>query len=173
MSLARACPGRWWVPAGLAGSLALLITGMVLPVMRVETLVFWTNDFTILTGIRVLWEKDHRFLAAIILVFSVVFPLVKSAGLLAVWFFPLPHVQSARAVRFIDLLGRWSMLDVYVVAVTVVLASSKAALDASPRAGLYVFAGGVAASMLMSLAVERSIQLQPATIHRSSVSPEP
>lgn len=155
-SLATSNPGRWWVPAGLAGSLALLVAGMFLPVMRVKTLVYWTDDFTILSGVRALWEKEHQFLAAIIVVFSVVFPIAKLAGLLGVWFAPMEGAARTRAVRVIDLLGRWSMLDVFVVAVTVVLASSKAALDASPRVGLYVFAAGVAASMLMTLAVERA-----------------
>jgi hypothetical protein len=43
----------------------------------------------------------------------------------------------------------------FVVAVTIVLASSKAALDASPRAGLYVFTAAVVLWMFMTLELER------------------
>jgi len=153
-SLAGLSRGYWWVPLGLLVTLGALGWGLVLPVMRVEKLVFWSEEFSVLSGVRSLWADKQHFLAVVIAVFSVAFPILKLVGLLGVWFWPLREKSRERAVRAIDLLGRWSMLDVFVVAVTVVIASAKTSLDASPGPGLYVFAGAVAASMVMTLVIE-------------------
>lgn len=154
-SLASLHPRRWHVPAGLVVALGLLVTGLLLPVLRIEKLVLWEDDYSIIDGAISLWRNGHWFLSAVILAFSVVFPALKLLGLLGVWFAPLHENRRARIIRLIDLLGRWSMLDVFVVAVTIVLTSSRAALDAQPRAGLYVFTGAVVLSMLITLEMER------------------
>lgn len=154
-SLAGLHPRKWHVPIGLGAALALLVAGLLLPVLRIEKLVFWEDDYSIIDGALSLWRNGHWILSTIILAFSVVFPAAKLLGLLAVWFTPLHDARRARIIRLIDLLGRWSMLDVFVVAVTIVLTSSRAALDAVPRAGLYVFTGAVVLSMLITLEMER------------------
>lgn len=154
-SLAVLHPRRWYVPVGLLAALGLLIAGLMLPVMRIETLIFWEDNYSIVTGAISLWKNDHPVLAVILFAFSVVFPNVKLAGLLMVWFWPLVESARARILWWVDVLGRWSMLDVFVVAVTIVLTQSKSFLDADARAGLYVFSGAVVLSMLMTLEVER------------------
>jgi paraquat-inducible protein A len=154
-SLAVLHPRRGYVPLGLLAALGLLIAGLVMPVMRIETLIFWEDNYSIVTGAISLWENDHPVLAVILFAFSVVFPNVKLAGLLMVWFWPLAEAARNRILWWVDVLGRWSMLDVFVVAVTVVLTQSKSFLDADARAGLYVFSGAVVLSMLMTLEVER------------------
>lgn len=154
-SLAVLNPGRWWVPSGLVVAMLLLVAGLVLPVMRVQKLVFWKDDYSILTGVKALWDDGQWFLAVVIALFSVTFPILKLAGLLGVWFSPMRRDQRGRLLFWVDVLGRWSMLDVFVVAVTIVVMSSKAALDATPRAGLYVFAAGVGLSMVLTMAMEQ------------------
>ncbi|CAG0980030.1 Intermembrane transport protein PqiA [Phycisphaerales bacterium] len=154
-SLAALNPGRWWVPVGLVTALALLLTGLVLPVMRVQKLIFWNDEYTILTGVRALWIDGQGFLAVVIALFSVLFPILKLGGLLGIWLTPMEAPRRGRLLFWVDVLGRWSMLDVFVVAVTVVMMSSKAALDATPRAGLYVFAAGVGLSMVITMSMEQ------------------
>lgn len=143
------------MPLGLAAALALLIAGLVLPVMRIERLIFWEDYYSIVTGAISLLENGHPLLAIILFAFSVVFPNAKLVGLLGVWFVPLEEARRARIIRWVDILGRWSMLDVFVVAVMIVLTQSKSFLDAEARAGLYVFSAAVALSMVMTLEMER------------------
>jgi paraquat-inducible protein A len=154
-SLAGLHPGRWYVPLGLAAALGLLITGLMLPVMRIERLIFWEDYYSIVTGAFSLYNNGHPFLAVILFAFSVVFPNLKLIGLLAVWFVPMGETRRNRFIRWVDVLGRWSMLDVFVVAVMIVLTQSRSFLDAEARAGLYVFSGAVVLSMVMTIAVER------------------
>lgn len=154
-SLASRHPRAWWVPLGIIAAMALLGVGLALPVMRVEKLVFWKDDYSIVTGAMSLWRDGHRFLSCVIVLFSIVFPIVKLLALLGLWLAPMKDERRAAVLRVVDALGKWSMLDVFVVAMMVVLMSSKATLDATPRAGLYVFAGAVAASMVMTVAVKQ------------------
>ncbi len=154
-SLAQIHPRRWFVPVGLVIALGLLITGLALPVMRIEKLIFWEDNYSIVTGAISLFRNGHPFLSIILFAFSVVFPVVKLGALLAVWFVPLADERRTRIIRLVDVLGRWSMLDVFVVAVTIVLTQSSRSLGAEARAGLYVFTAAVVLSMVMTLAVER------------------
>ncbi len=154
-SLAGLHPRRWYIPLGLAAALGLLITGLALPVMRIERLIFWEDDYSIVTGAISLYENGHPFLAVILFAFSVIFPNLKLVGLLAVWFVPMHDARRDRLITWVDVLGRWSMLDVFVVAVMIVLTQSRSFLDAEARAGLYVFSGAVVLSMVMTIAVER------------------
>ncbi len=161
-ALASRHPRAWWVPTGIVATLALLGVGLALPVMRVGKLVFWEDDYSIVTGAMSLWRDGHRVLSGVIVLFSIVFPIAKLVGLLALCLTPMRDERRTGVLRMVDALGKWSMLDVFVVAVTIVLMASKATLDATPRAGLYVFAGAVAASMVLTVAVKRMAAATPA-----------
>lgn len=47
------------------------------------------------------------------------------------------------------------MLDVFVVAILIVLTQSKTRLDAEPREGLYLFSIAIMLSMIATVVVER------------------
>jgi len=66
-------------------------------------------------------------------------------------------------VYLVGLLGKWSMLDVFVCALLIVLTQSKSYISASPRSGLFVFTAAIALSMVVSILVERLVKRpQPA-----------
>lgn len=139
----------------LAISTGLLAAGLTLPVMRVRTLAFWRDDYSILGGVAAIAREGDWALAACIGLFSVVFPAMKTVALAAMWFVPLDAKRRLRALGWLEALGRWSMLDVFVIAVVIVLARSSTLVKAEPRVGLYVFAAGVAMSMVLTRLTER------------------
>ncbi len=59
---------------------------------------------------------------------------------------------SQRLIRWLQVIGKWSMLDVFVIALLLVYFSTKAggATDATLQIGVYYFIGYVVASMLLS-----------------------
>ena len=130
----------------LAGG--LLVAGWTLPIMTIQKLFFFAERISILEGTAVLWEEDHYFLFVVILVFSVVFPAVKTALALLLWY--AADAQDARvmkALSWLETLGRWSMLDVFVVALTIVAIQVSLVSDVTAHAGLYVFTAAVVLSM--------------------------
>lgn len=154
-SLAQLHPRRLDQPALVLLAAALLAVGLSLPFMRIEKLVFWEDNYSLLDSVVSLWQSGHYLLAAIIFFFSIVFPFCKLTALLIVWFLPSPHANRRRLLRVLGLMGKWSMLDVFVVALLIVLTRARSLLNAEPRAGVYLFAAAIVVSMIASFTMER------------------
>lgn len=132
----------------------LLMAGLSLPVMELET-AFDLQVYSVLTGIADLASGGNVLLAGIVFLFSVVFPIAKLATLLAVGELHLPRGERARVLRVLAVLGRWSMLDVFVIVVLVGAVQLGWLSSGRPRAGIYVFGAAILLSMLAAEALER------------------
>lgn len=154
-SLWRTNRKAWDVPAAIALSAGLLAAGLCLPVMKVEKLIFWESSYTLVSGSINLARDGDWFLACVLFTFSVLFPIAKLGALALVWFRPMDPRALERRLGVIGQLGKWSMLDVFVVAFLVVLTKSKALGGISAQPGLYVFSAAVVLSMLVTMRVER------------------
>jgi paraquat-inducible protein A len=130
--------GRTW--ALLIAAMALYVPANALPIMLTSSL-FGSQDDTIMSGIVFLWQDGSWYLALIVFVASILVPLAKIIGLVVL----LVSVQlgtdwrpeqRARLYRLIESVGRWSMLDIFVVAllVTVVQLTALASVRAGPAA---------------------------------------
>ena len=142
-------------------SLGLLITGLVLPCMTIHPqlgpMTGWVNilapdalastSYSILGGGVAMFEGGSPGIAIILFLFSVLFPLwklftyLRSLG-------PKGRVDG-RSLKLAIKLGKYSMLDVFVIAVLVVgvkglPGGSRVELDA----GIYFFAASVLLSMV-------------------------
>ena len=136
-------------------SFALLLTGLSLPLMKVEKMVFWKNEYSVLKGVNSLWEQGQYLLAAILFFFSIVFPVVKLGALGLIWNVRLAEERRQTVLRWLGALGRWSMRDVFVVAILIVLVKLGPLAKVEPQVGVYVFCAAIVLSMLTSMYVER------------------
>lgn len=136
--------GRTW--ALLLAAVVLYVPANVLPVMTVTSLGRSQSD-TIMSGVVYLLDHGQWPLAALIFFASVFVPLVK---ILALAFLAASvrrrsawrPVDRTRLYRLTELIGRWSMVDIYVV--TILVALVKLGNLASIEAGLgAVFFGAV------------------------------
>ena len=83
------------------------------------------------------------------LVFSIVFPILKLLYLLLVSTLPTLEIErQGRRLRALEWLGKWSMHDVLVLALTIFFIKSQGIYDAASLSGVYFF---TAAVMLMIL----------------------
>ena len=151
---ARASNAAWIVPLVLLAAVTLLLMGLSTPVVRIEKFFFFDDEYSVVGGIANLFDHGNPALATIVLLFSIVFPVLKLAAVAWAWVWPLEIDARRRLLRWTALLGRWSMLDVFVVAVIVVLLQSSFLGRAEPRPGIYIFAAAIALSMLSALLVE-------------------
>jgi hypothetical protein len=107
----------------------------------IGTVVFSYEAKSVLSTIRDLLGSHDLVLGGLVLFFSVVVPLLKSG--LVLFATPAAGAARDRAVRIVHAVGRWSMADVFVVAV--LLAMLALGRDPATRAttgpGLYCFAG--------------------------------
>ncbi len=86
-----------------------------------------------------------------IFLFSVVFPMVKLVALLVLWFVKVAARRRVTILHWLSVLGKWSMLDVCVIAMVVVIVKAGGLITAQARVGLYVFGLAIVASMLISM----------------------
>jgi paraquat-inducible protein A len=124
----------------------------LLPVLNSSTLVSAQSD-TIMSGVIFLFASGSWPLGLIVLVASVMIPLGKLASLA----YLLVSVQRGSAahcgdrghlLRIVDAIGRWSMLDVFVVAFVAALMQLQPLLSAQPGPGVPFFAAVVILTML-------------------------
>ncbi len=135
-SLSRSC-------AFLAAAAILYIPANLLPVMETSSL-FGAEKDTILSGIVYFWTSGSQGLAALIFCVSILVPMLKlgTLGTLA-WTVrrrnSLHRHQRTLLFRIIELVGRWSMLDVFVVALMVGLVHFQglAVIEAGPGAAAF------------------------------------
>jgi paraquat-inducible protein A len=71
---------------------------------------------SILGTVRELWRSADYLVSFLILTFSVIVPVTKGCLLLASIYVVKDKIRQ-RIVRIVDLIGKWSMADVFVVAV--------------------------------------------------------
>lgn len=147
-------------PAGLLlAALGLLVPGVFLPLVTVEKLLFFTDQVSLYDGIMGLYENQEYFLASVLLAFSMVFPLAKILIGLAAALRPGKATPPAKLLGLLAWLGKWSMLDVFIVGLLVVSIKSNYLADAGTEPGLYFFT----ASIVLSLAATHRLLKQGRT----------
>lgn len=101
-------------------AILLYIPAMVYPIMEVTKFGI-TSESTILEGVISFLEYENYFIAFVIFTASIAIPIVKLAGLIFIFVSIKVNVKMSSSVRvlifkFIEAIGKWSMIDIYVVA---------------------------------------------------------
>lgn len=148
---------HFWLGPALAAALAALVAAWFLPLMTVERLLFWTSTVTLVRAAGDLFREREIFIFVVLVLFSMVFPIVKIVAGLWIWARQPMGPGARRAVRFIQALGKWSMVDVFVVALTVVAIKISIVSDVAVHAGVYVFCAAVLATMALMHLLERAL----------------
>lgn len=147
---------RTW--AFLISACLMYIPANMLPVMMTRSLLGTSND-TILSGIIFFWVSGSYGLAAIIFVASFLVPLFKLAALFVLvvsaqrrsnW----RREERAKLYHLIEIIGRWSMLDVFVVALLAGLVRIQGFAEITAGVGIAAFGAVVVLTMLASLSFD-------------------
>ena len=137
-----------------------LVTGWFAPVLAIEAYqevpvlghtLFQFESRSIVTGMQKLAQSGQWTIAGLIFIFTILTPIMKSMVMALILFSRQLHF-SRRLIHWLQVIGKWSMLDVFVIAVLLTYFSTKAggATDATLQIGVYYFIGYVVASMLLS-----------------------
>ena len=144
------------VNLALLASLGLLFYGLQAPILTLEKFYFFSNTISLLSALQQLAVEAEWGLFALVGTFSVVFPILKSIILLVIWNFdPSYGERHRRHLRWLGSYGKWSMLDVFVVALLVVSVKLGSLAEARVEIGIYAFAASVLLTMLLSAWISR------------------
>ena len=124
------------------------------PLARAGFLPFFSgNEITILGGVRELWQSDAS-LAALVALFAIVIPYGKTLCLAAIHFGRL----GPRALPLIEIIGKLSMADVFLIALYIVLVKGVGIGHVVSAWGLWLFTGCVLASIWAGFETNRKIE---------------
>jgi paraquat-inducible protein A len=130
---------------------AMLVTGAVLPMFTFSQFYIFNDTFSLASGIFYLLAEGQPLLFLVVFSFSIVMPAYKMYLL-----YRMLHTRDAdagrrqRQLHVLSFLGKWSMLDVFVVAILVVTVKLGAIANITVHFGIYLFTFAVLASMLLT-----------------------
>jgi len=116
-------------------SIGLFIPGIMEPMLSLNTEMLAKlgnsslsaslvdKELSILTTVEELWLAQRFLVASLIFVFSVIIPLIKTS-LMGLAYLKRNTLTESKIVGFISSIGKWSMADVFVVAVFLAVLST-------------------------------------------------
>jgi paraquat-inducible protein A len=146
-------------PMAIQKTIALLVTSYLLFIpanflpMMVTTLLGVETKSTVLGGVFLLWGHGSYLVASIVFLASIVIPIAKLFTLS--WLcYQINYIGfkskkiAYRSYQIVELIGKWSMIDVYVVLVLVALVNMGAIINIEAGIATLAFSGFVITSML-------------------------
>jgi paraquat-inducible protein A len=147
---------RTW--AFVIAAVILYIPANLLPVMDTSSL-FGAQTDTIMSGVVYLWTSGSWPLAVIVFIASIAVPMLKIIALVFLvltaqlrWRW-LPE-RRTRIYRLVELVGRWSMLDIYVITILVALVQFNALATIKAGPGAIAFGAVVVLTMIAAMSFD-------------------
>lgn len=135
----------------LAFAVYAFLMGIHLPLMELEKFWFFTNQFSLLSSLEVLWNKQEHLIAIVLLLFSIITPIIKFVFLGITANFSVGVRNKGKNILLVlETWGKWSMLDVFVVALLFVAIKLDALANVTVHQGLYWFAAAVLIQQILS-----------------------
>ena len=136
------------------GALILYLPANAYPILRMTFHGVYSEN-TVWEGIQSLWQQQEHLVAIIVFLASIVVPLLKLAGLLFLVASvrmrePRWQLQRTWIYRFIDVIGPWAMLDVFLLAILDALVKMGEIATVLPGPGLIAFASVVVLTIVAS-----------------------
>ncbi|HUQ77155.1 MAG TPA: paraquat-inducible protein A [Burkholderiales bacterium] len=135
-------------------ALVLYVPANIYPLLSMNLYGTYTEN-TVWDGVVSLVNYNQYFIAAVVFLASILIPLIKLLGLLfLVWSVKFGRDRRmrgrSRIYKFIDVIGPWAMLDVFLVAILVALVKMGDLGRIIPGPGLIAFTAMVVLTILAS-----------------------
>jgi len=116
------------------------------PLMRAGILpLFGLSEISVISGLQSLWGTDV-FLALLVTIFALFAPYLKTIGLALVHF----RLASPRLMPALGMLGKLAMVDVFLIALYIVVVRGTGLGHVESAWGLYFFTACIVASIVIS-----------------------
>lgn len=135
----------------IIASLILLGLGVFLPMMTLEKFYFFENQVSLYSALQDLLFNSEWLLFLVIFTFSIVFPIIKSLFLFLVVNMGATKKQAYKTfLKVLAGIGKWSMLDVFVVAILLVTVKLEMIANVQIHNGIYAFGASVLLTMVLT-----------------------
>ena len=138
----------------LGFAFVLLLIGLFSPIITLHKLIVIENTFSLVSGVLELVREGHLFLFVILTAFSIVLPILKLGILWRVLDVEIAANRLERYVYWMHLYGKWSMLDIFVVGLMVMLVQLGNLTSIDPGPAVIAFALVVILTMFAEEALD-------------------
>jgi len=135
--------------------------GLTLPVMETTRLWVFKDSYSLTSSVKALLDSGEWGLGLTIAFFSMLTPALKALVLGVLHMRPSGGAAGWLA-RWTDRLGKWSLTDVLVVAILIVLWSGAGSMTIVSQPGLWFFAASAVSLMLASGLIVRDLGVKHA-----------
>ena len=140
------------IPIGLLTVLGANIVALMVPFLSIEFM--GSTEYKLIESVKLMWEAKIYLVAFLIVGFSIIFPLFKTISLLTIWFVKMNPRRRNRCIQLLEAAGKWSMFDIFVVTLLMVISTNQVFINTEPRYGLYLFIIAIIGNMIMSRLME-------------------
>tara|TARA_B100001059_G_C17814273_1_gene574158 strand:+ start:907 stop:1956 length:1050 start_codon:yes stop_codon:yes gene_type:complete len=154
----------WIVPSGLLFVLLANLTALFVPFLSIDFM--GKEVYSLPHSVQLMWETKLYLIAILIVVFSITFPLFKTVSLILIWFSRIKPANRHRFIHLLESAGKWSMFDIFVVILLMVISTKQNFINTEPQIGLMFFIIAIIGNMLMSRVVatlDRKLNLDTAS----------
>ena len=130
-----------------------LALGLVVPAVKVTKVRLFDSTHSVLSGIQDLWFSESWPLAIVIAAFSVALPILKLLVSAFLWLAPYHRTGPLHSIAIS--IGKWSMLDVLVVAIIVVSLQGDFLVRFRAQNGIYLFGASALFAMALMAWIDR------------------
>ena len=131
-------------------SLILNILALLSPFISIDQAGISTLCYTLPQSIVMMCQEKLYVVAGLILLFSILFPFVKLITLSYIWLKCKDSEKRSKLIGIIEPLGKWSMLDVFVVCIMLVLTNKQFLIGGTAEIGVIFFLFAIFSSMTAS-----------------------
>ncbi|MFA5897972.1 MAG: paraquat-inducible protein A [Hyphomicrobium sp.] len=161
---------RFLLSFAIIAAAVCLALGISLPILRLTRFIFWTSEYSLMSTVGVLLQQGQTFLGLVVLVFSIVFPVVKLLYLLLVSTLPATELRRhSKRLKAIEWIGKWSMHDVLVLALMIFFLKSQGIYDAASLPAVYFFTTAVALMILSYAWLKSDAAVSGVIVHEPHV----
>ncbi|MEP6808946.1 MAG: paraquat-inducible protein A [Chthoniobacterales bacterium] len=148
-------------------ALLLYFPANLLPVLRMESF-YGDQQNTIIGGVIQFWQEADYPVAIIIFVASVMIPVLKIIAIIALCLASRSGRRPrgmTRLYRMTEFVGRWSMVDIFVVAILVAVVQLGSTISIHPGPGALSFAAVVILTMFAAISFDPRLIWDQAAAH--------
>jgi paraquat-inducible protein A len=146
-------------PTLLVSALLCFGFGIFFPFFTVTKFWVFRNAVSVTSGLITLYVEREYFLFGVLTLFTIIFPVVKLSLLGVIWLERKHKLSRVRQLHhYVVTAGKWSMLDVFVVAILLVAMKTAAVADIRISLGLYLFTFSVIFTQFATSWIDRLLR---------------
>ena len=142
-----------WIIFVLWLALLLLILGLLMPAIEIKSLIFIRRELSLVDSVFTFFHSGNFFLFLVTFLFSIIFPALKTIVGLYLWYtYKYGFGSTDKIIIILSAISKWSMLDVFIIALVILVVDGRLFSEADIKLGVIVFTLSV---ILSSFAIYR------------------